>query len=336
MADNPVVKQSLSAQQRVAVLLASLDSDVAAQVMKELDPHIMNKAVEEVRRLGIVSGAIRQQAITESLEEIASFNSSVFGGDGVAVGLLGKIVGEHKAVSMLDLGSMAGDRFGALTMHSAEEISSLLAKEPIGVCSLVLRHLPSKLSAATLEEFEATRRKKIVMQMATSDLPAEEVIDRVEAELSERMSGMFSGGADDTSRLDAVVAILQRSTKEVQEALLDELDKDSPELASKVRDQMFVFEDIVRLDDGSVRKILQELESGTLSIALRKTEDAVKQRFFSNMSKRAVEALEEEMEYAGKMPFSEVQAKQKMVVETARKLAAAGEIQLSATEEEYV
>ena len=336
MADNSLVKQSLTAQQRIAVLLASLDSDVAAQVMQELEPHVMNRAVEEVRRLGIVPGNVRQQAITESLEEISSFNSSVFGGDGVAVGLLGKIVGEHKAVSMLDLGSRAGERFGALAVHSPEDIARLLEKEPVGVCSLVLRHLPSDLSAKALELFDAGRRKKIVMQIATTDLPDDEVIERVEAQLAERISGMLSGGAEDCSRLDSVVSILQRSSKEVCDAILEELEQDSPDLAAKVRDQMFVFEDVVRLDDASIRKILQELENGILSVALRKTKEEVKERFYSNMSRRAVEALEEEMEYAGKMPFSEVQAKQKMVVETARKLASAGEIQLSVQEEEYV
>jgi len=267
---------------------------------------------------------------------MAAFNSAVFGGDGVAVGLLGKVVGEHKAVSMLDLGSMAGTRFGSLTVRRAEDIVALLDKEPVGVCGLVLRHLPAGLSAKTLSLFDEVRRKRIVLQMATADLPSEEVINQVETELSSRISSSSSGGQDDDTRLNAVVSILQRSSKEVSESLLEELEKDSPDLAAKVRDQMFVFDDFVRLDDAAVRRLLQDLESGVISIALRKTSDEVKDRFFSNMSRRAVEALEEEMEYAGKMPFSEVLAKQKMVVEAARKLASEGEIQLMAQEEEYV
>ncbi len=335
MAENAIVKQGVSPKQRVAVLLASMDSDVAAQVMQELDPHVMNCAVEEVRRLGMVTGQMREQAISESLKEMMEFGSAVFGGDGVAVGLLGKVVGEHKAVSMLDLGSMAGTRFGALTVRSAEEIVALLGKEPVGVCGLVLRYLPAALSAQTLSLFDDVRRKRIVVQMATADLPSEEVINQVETELSARISSSSAGGKDD-ARLDAVVSMLQRSSKDVREEMLEELEKDSPKLAAKVRDQMFVFDDFVRLDDAAIRRLLQDLESSVISTAMRKTSDEVKDRFFSNMSKRAVEALEEEMEFAGKMAFSEVLAKQKMVVDAARKLANDGEIQLMAQEEEYV
>lgn len=336
VAENPVVKQKLSPKQRVAVLLASLDADVAAEVMGALEPQVMNRAIDEVRQLGMVAGQVRQQAISESLEEILSFNSAVFGGDGVAVGLLGKVVGENKAVSMLDLGSMAGNRFAALSIHRPEEIYALLKSEPVGVCGLVLRFLPAELAAQTMELFKEERSKRILLQMATVELPNDEVIDQVEAQLSARISQVAEGGNDDEARLEAVVSILQRSSKESRELLFSELEQTTPQLADKVRDQMFVFDDFVRLDDAAIRKILQELDNGVLSVALRKTNEDVKERFYSNMSKRAVEALDEEMEYAGKMPFSEVLAKQKVMVEVARKLAADGEIQLMAQEEEYV
>ena len=336
MSDKALVKTSLSPQQRVAVLLASLDPDVSAKVMQELDPEIMSRAVEEIRKLGMVPGHVRKQAISESLDEILSINTAVFGGDGVAVDLLGKVVGEHRAASILDLGQAAGSHFSDLAVRRPKEIAALLKSEPVGVCALVLRHLPSDLSAKSLALFDEERRKRIVLQIANADLPSEEVIVRIEEQLSARLSGDKEKGADDEARMNALVSILQRSSRDDSDALLDEIERESPELAAKLRDEMFIFEDFVQLSDAAIRRVLQDIDTGTLPIALRKASEEVKKRFFDNMSRRASEALLEEMEFSAKMPFSEVASKQKEIVEAARRLAAEGEIQLLTQDDEYV
>lgn len=336
MSENALAKQSLDPEQRVAVLLASLDADVAAKVLQELAPPVMNKAVEVIRRLGLVPGGVRQQVIKESLNEIRTLSSAVYGGDGVAVGLLGKVVGEQRAVSMLDLGNMAGTRFGALSMRRAVDVAELLRAEPVSVIALVLHHLQAQQSSEVLAALDDALRRRVVVYMATVQLPPVEVIEQVEKQLTERLAPLSEDRSSDQGRIDAVVAIIQRSPKEVADAVLQDLEKKNPELANFVRDQLFVFEDIARLSDIAVRRIMQDLEPGVLAVALRKTTDAVKNRFFSNMSRRAAEALEEEMGFAGKIPFSEVQAKQKVVVKLAQKLASSGEIKIGLQEEEYV
>ncbi len=336
MAENSLIKQNLDPDQRVAVLLASLDADVAAKVLQELSPSVMNRAVDVIRRLGLIPGSVRQQMIKESLYEIHTLSSAVYGGDGVAVGLLGKVVGEQRAVSMLDLGNMAGTRFGALAMRRPEEVAGLLKAEPVSVIAMVLHHLQAQQASEILAVLEDALRHRVVVYMATVQLPSAEVIDQVEKQLTERLSPLSGERTDDQTRIDVVVSIIQRSSRAVADAMLLELEKKSPELANFVRDQLFVFDDIARLNDIAVRKIMQELEPGVLSIALRKTTDEVKTRFFSNMSRRAADALEEEMGFAGKIPFSDVQAKQKIVVKLAQKLATAGEIKIGIQEEEYV
>ena len=336
MVEHALVSQNMTPEKRVAVVLASLDPNVAAQVMQELDPQVMTRAAESIRNLGIVPGAMMRIAISDSLNELEMYSEAVQGGDSMAVGLLSRVVGEQQAASMLELGQVAGNRFGALAGRRPEEVSRILSAESSSVVALVLRYLPAQLSVDTLALLDEEVRHKVVVQMATSELPAERVIDQIEKHLLARLPSSSTRNHDDDERLEAVVSIMQRSPKETAEAMIEELGKQDPALADRVRDRMFVFEDIARLDDAAIRRIMQDLDNGVLSIALRKSDEDVKDRFFSNMSKRAAEGLLEEMEFAGKMPFSEVQAKQKVVVQVARSLAEQGEIKISATEEEYV
>lgn len=335
MAEQALVSQSMTPDKRVAVLLASMDPDVAARVMQELDPHVMTKAAESIRSLGIIPGAMMRSAVSESLKELELYTDAVQGGDSIAVGLLTKVVGEQRASSMLELGQVAGNRFGALAGRRPEDIHRVLSSEASSVVALVLRYLPSQLSSDTLALIDEEVRHKIVVQMATAELPAERVIDQIEKHLLARLPTSSGRKHDDEERLEAVVSIMQRSPKETADAMIEELGKQDPTLADRVRDRMFVFEDIARLDDAAIRRIMQDLDNGVLSVALRKSDEEVKERFFSNMSKRAAEGLLEEMEFAGKMPFSEIKMKQKVVVQVARSLAEQGEIKISGSEEEY-
>lgn len=336
VAEQALVSQQMEPEKRVAVVLASLDPDIAAKVMEELDPHIMTKAAESIRNLGIVPGPMMRNAISDSLQELQLYGNAIQGGDQMAVGLLSKVVGEQQAASLLELGQVAGNRFGALASRSPDEIARMLREESASVVSLVLRFLPSQLSSETLCLLDEEIRNKVVIQMATSELPADRVIDQVEKHLLARLPAASKRRQGGDERLDAVVAIMQRSSKEAAENMILEIEKQDPELADRVRDRMFVFEDIARLDDAAIRRIMQELDNGVLSVALRKADEAIKDRFFSNMSKRAAEGLLEEMEFAGKMPFSEVQEQQKAVVQVTRRLAEQGEIKISAGDEEYV
>lgn len=334
--ENGLVTQSIPPEKRVALILASLEPDVAARVMQELDPMVMTKAAESIRGLGIVPGPVLQTAVSESLAELQGYTNSIQGNNSLAVGLLSKVVGEQQAASMLEVGQAGGSRFGALASRRAEDISKMLDSESASIVSLVLRFLPSKLASETLEHLNEDIRRKVVLQMATSELPPEHIIEQVEKQMVARLPAAGKRSMDGDARLDSVVAIMQRASKDAADAMIEDLAKADPELADRVRDQMFVFEDFANLSDDSVRRIMQDLENGVLSIALRKASDKVKERFFSNMSKRASEGLLEEMEFAGKMPASEVVAKQKIVVQLARALAGKGEISISSQEDEYV
>jgi len=336
VAEKLVVPEIVSAQKRAAIVLASLDKDVAAKVMHHLNPKVMTQAVECIRKLGLVPKDVFEVVIGESLKELQDYSASVQGGEGVAVDLLSEVVGEQQAASMLGIEQKNGARFGALASRRADEIMRTLSSESIGVIAVVLRFLPSELASDSLALLDEETRSKVVLRLATADLPTERVIEQIEKTLTARLPSSGRRKKDDQGRIDSIVAILQRSPKAVADAMLEELGKTDPDLANIVRDQMFVFEDFTRLDDGIIRKVLQELETGILSTALRKASDKVRDRFFKNMSSRAADGLREEMEFAGKMPASEVNAAQRRVVQVAQELAERGEIKIGAQGEEYV
>lgn len=331
-----LVPQKMDAKKRVAAVLASLDPEVAAEVLQQLDPQVMTKAAESIRSLGIVPGNMLRQAIAESLNELKTYGNAIRGDETLAASLLSRVVGEQQAASMMELGQMAGNRFGPLGSRRPEDIARMLAIEPASVIAVVMRFLTPQLASDTLSHLDEAVRRKVVIQMATAELPPERVIEQIEKHLLSRLPASSHRKQDNQEKIEAVVSIMQRSSKEVADAMLEELGKKDRALADLVRERMFVFDDIARMDDSSVRRIMQELENGVLAIALRKAPEPVKERFFGNMSRRAVEGLMEEMEFAGKMPFSEVQAKQKEIVKIARSLAERGEIKLGLQEEEYV
>ena len=336
MVDKPLVSQTMDPKKRIAAVLASLEPEVAAMVMQELDPQVMSQTAESIRSLGIVPGNMLRQALNESLVELNAFGNAINGDERLAANLLSRVVGEQQAASMMEVGQMGSNRFGPLVSRRAEDIAKMLASESASVISIVFRFLPSQLASEALSLMDEAVRRKVVIQLATAELPSEQVIDQIEKHLLSRLPASSGRKQNDDERLEAVVAIMQRSPKDVAEAMLEELSLQDKALADKVRDQMFVFEDISRLDDASVRRIMQELDNAVLAIALRKAPENVKARFFGNMSKRASEGILEEMEFAGKMPFSEVQAKQKEIVMIARSLAEKGDIKLGVQEEEYV
>lgn len=334
--ERSLVRQKLSSAQKAAVLLASLDSDVAAEVMQALDPEVMSKVVGAIRNLGVVPGAVRKQAIAESLREMQALSGALHGNDDMAATLLGKVVGADRAASMLAMGAVGNSRFGALAVRSPDEIFKLLGAEQTSMVALVLRYLPPKLSSDTLAKFSDDVRSTVMVQMATARLPAESVIDQVETHLTARLPASDLRKDGDDARLDSVVSIIQRLSKAEGEKMLAALAVESAELADAVRDRLFTFEDLGSMSDEAVRRVIQELESGVLSKALRKAPESVINRIHKNMSRRAAEALEEEMGFSSKIAYSEVRDNQKKIVAIVRRLADQGEIKIGVSEEEYV
>ncbi len=331
------IKKELTNDEKVAVLIASLEARLAAQVLQQLEPSLMLRVTKALRGLGIVPGEVREKTIASCLQGIHELGEAVHGDENLANTLLVQAVGEKKASALLaDSQRSTSNAFSELTRLSADQIVTLLVHEQPAVIALVLRFLPPQLAAEVLELLQSEIRRKVIVCMCVNSEPSSEIIARMNELLSAKVAaGSWSKKSSESDRIEFVTQIIQHSKRNVEEDCLSAIQEKSEALASAIRDKLFTFEDIVKLSDVAMRRIMSEIDMGVLAIALRNANAELKDKFFRNMSKRAAEGLKQEMEYSQKVRLSEVEAKQKEIVNIIRNLQAEGQIAVS-SEDEYV
>ena len=338
--DHPMtIKRELSPEEKIAVLVASMDQAVAASILQQLDPKVMVKVVTVIKKLGVVPGPVRDKAIAECLHEIREMGHAIQGDEQMVNSLLSQAVGEKKAAALMSDNrgeeGAAGEAFAGMAQMGPEQIAGLLSREQPGVIALVIRHLPSNLASEVMEVLPSETRRRVIVFMCTAEAPSEEVVARVEQHLSSKTGPTKKKKASEGDKLDAVTGIIQHAKSSVEEDLLAAIEEKSEVLANAIRDRLFTFEDIVKLSDVAMRRVMQEIDMGVLGIAMRNANAELKEKFFGNMSKRAAEGLREEMEYAQKVRLTDIEAKQREIVNTIRALAGQGQIAIGG-EDEYV
>ena len=332
-----VIKKELAPEEKIAVLLASLDQKLAGVIMQQLEPSVMIRVANAIRSLGVVPGPVRDKAIAECLHGIQELGGAIQGDERMVNSLLTQAVGEKRAATMLNEQQITRVKFADLAVMSAEQVAGILSREQPGVVAMVLRYIPPVLSAEILDLLPSEVRRRVIVFICTADEPSEEIITRVESLTTAKTgpSKKMKKGGGEVDKLDIVTGIIQHAKRSVEEDLLGAIQEKSESLATEIRDRLFTFEDIVRLSDIAMRRVMQEVDMGVLGIALRNATPELRDKFFRNMSKRAGEALREEMEFSQKVRLTDVEAKQREIVNVIRTLAADGQISLSG-EDEYV
>ena len=337
--DHPplVVKKDLAAEEKIAILLASLSQKLAASIMQHLEPPVMVKVANAIRSLGVIPGPIREKAIAECLHGIQELGGAVQGDEKTVNALLVQAIGEKRAQAVLmESRGVARSTFAEMAEMSAEQVAGILVREQSGVIAMVLRYVPSTLAAEILDLLPSEIRRRVIVFLCVAETPPDEIVARVESLLNAKVSGSRKARkSTEGDRLDVVTAIIQHAKRSVEEDLLSAIQEKSEPLATAIRDRLFTFEDIVKLGDMALRRVMQEIDMSALGIALRNAPMELRDKFFSNMSKRAVEGLKEEMEYAQKVRLTDVEAKQREIVNAVRQLATDGQIALGG-EDDYV
>ena len=321
--------------EKAAILLASLDRPAAAKVLQRLTPDVVLKVTQSIRKLGLVPGPDRDRTIRECLQGIRQMGNAVQGNDHAAASLLTEVLGEKGAAALMSEGEASEGGMPGIARMDPRQAASLIEREPPGIVALIMRRLPGRAAAAILEALPRDLARRAVVFMCNSQPPSEKAVRRVEALLKMHYEEPpASGRAGIIDPLEAVTAILQQAGKDLGGELLDAIQHSSEEAANKIRDRLFTFDDIVRLTDMDMRRVLSETETAAVAVALRGTSEEVRQKVFGNMSARAAEGLREEMEYAQKVRTSEVQLRRRAIVDTIRRLEAEG--QISTSGEDYV
>lgn len=329
----------LTEEQKIAILLASLDEKVAASILQQLEPDVMSRVANAIRRLGIVSGEDRRKALVESSRSIMAMGQAVQGDEKTVNSLLTRAIGEKRAAALLqDTSTKGPEAFSFLDPVSPEQIVTNMEGEPPAVIGVLLTYLPAEKAGMVLSLLGKEVRRQVVMFMCKSGAPTGDAIDTIRQHLEGKMGHAQQAKAvENRNKVDVMSSILQHIDRSVEEETLTAVQDVSETLANEVRDRLFIFEDIAKLGDPAVRRILQEVDTAALAVALRNASVELRNKFFANMSKRAVEGLKEEMEFSQKLKLSEIQAKQREIITAVRALEASGQVVLREGQgDEYV
>ncbi len=319
----------LSGLRKAAILLVQLGRDRAAKVMSILPEQMVEDLTAEIVRLRDVSSEDATNVLSEARNKIAGTDTAGRGGLDLAKVLLADSVGEERAEEIMERlrATLAEMPFESLRKTDARQLKTFLGDEHPQTIALVLAHLAPQQSAMVLSGFDQATQAEIAHRIACMERASPDVIRIVERELDRRMSTVI--GPQELSNVGGVaplVAIINRADRGTERMLLEGLESLSPELAEQVRAQMFIFEDIITLDDKAIQLVLRNIEGATLALALKGTSPPVREKIMRNLSTRAAENLAEEIELLGPKRLSEVEEAQAKVVTEIRALEQSGQI----------
>lgn len=326
--------------QKAAILLVQLPRDSVARVLRDLDEVEVFELMTEVARLRTVD----QHVVGEVVEEFVSMAGgpdAVGGGLDVARALLEQSLGHDRAADILDRVTAGRTRipFGFLRGADPRQVLSFLRDEHPQTIALVLAHLPSQQSATILSGLDDDLQRDVAHRLAVMDRTAPDVLDHVEAVLGQKVAQIVQPNTDSmptAGGVQGLVDILTRSDRATERQILHALEAANPELAEEVRQRMFVFEDIVTLDDRSVQLVLRQVDSKELAIALKGVRPDVKEKILRNLSERAAANLDEEISLLGPVRLKSVEEAQGAIVRVIRRLEEEGTIVMARGGDEFV
>ncbi len=317
---------------KAAILLLSLSEEDAAQILKHLEPKQVQKVGMAMAGLQDLSQAKISAVHNLFIEQIQSFSTIGFQSEDFIKKALTAALGEDKAASLIDQIVMGSGAKGldSLKWMDSKQVANIIRNEHPQIQTIVLSYLEPEQSAEILAQFPDKVRLDLTMRIAN----LEEVQPAALQELNEIMEKQFAGQAGAQAAkmggLKAAADIMNYLDTNVEGQLMDSIREHDEEMSQQIQDLMFVFENLMDVDDRGIQAILREVQQDVLMKAIKGTDDALKEKILGNMSKRAAEMLADDLEAMAPVRISEVEAAQKEILSTARRLSDSGEIQLGA------
>jgi len=331
--------EALNGSQRAAILLLTLGEEDAATVLKHLNARDVQSVGTAMAALKNVSKEQVDGVINRLTEDLGQHTALGVGTEEYIRKVLVNALGETKAGSLIDriLLGRSSKGLESLKWMESRAIAEMIGQEHPQIIALVLAHLEPDQAAEVLGYLQPRTRSDVVMRIATLDGVQPHALD----ELDEIMERQFSGTSNKMKSatvggLKAAAAILNSMEASREAELMASIRGLDSNLGEKIEELMFVFDDLADLDDRSMQALLRDIPSATLITALKGAEPAMREKIFSNMSKRAADMLRDDLEVKGPVRVSEVDAAQKEVLASARRLADAGQITLTGGGEEFV
>jgi len=322
----------MDAIRKAAIFLLSLDKPVAAEVLGQMPREYVEQITMEIARIEDVSKDEQSAVFTEFQEQTKDILHIERGGMDFANELLEQSLGRENAGAILDnvRQSMSSVPFGFLHKGGADNLLTFIVEEHPQTIALIMSHLPASLSAEVLGGLPSNKQIDVIRRIASMEQTSPEVVRDVEASLEKRMTSTFSQHLEKAGGVPMVSQILNVTDRMTNKGILENLEQEDPELVDEIKRLMFVFDDLLKLDDKSIQSLLKEVDNGQWAVALKGASEEIKQKILGNLSQRAADLLREEMSFLGPVRVSDVEAVQQQIVDAVRKLEDSGEIVIAA------
>jgi flagellar motor switch protein FliG len=319
---------------KAAILLTCLPEEQAAQILSKLSPKQVEAVTIQIAKLGRLSGEEMETVAKDFADSNPHSLGGELGGVEVAKSLVEKAFGDKAGGTLENLKhSIEALPFHFLKKVDPQNLLTYVIDEHPQTIALILSHLPPAYGAEIVKGLPADRQLAVIRRIANMGQTSPEVIQEVEHGLEHRMSNLMNQSFQKAGGVNSVAEILNVTDRTTGRALMENLAQEDPALVEEIRRLMFIFEDLCKLSDKDLQSVLKNVETNQWAMALKAASADLKQRILGNMSQRAAALLQEEMEYLGSVRLSEVEQVQQQIVDIVRRLEDAGEITVSAPEE---
>ncbi len=328
MASSPTTS---SGARKAAVLLVGLGRDHAARVLSHLSDHEVEAITSEIAQLRAVAPTEAESVITEFRDLFAARGAVARGGFAFAQHVLEQSMGVERASGILGRLQAASSQMPFQFLHQADpaQLRSFIADEHPQVIALVLAHMTADKASLLLSGLPPEQQAQVAHRIAVMDRTSPEILRSVEATLERKLSSVLQpSDLSAVGGLDQMVHIINCSDRATERQIVEGLESLDPRLAEEVRSRMFMFADIVLLDDRSIQQVLREVETGNLALALKGVANEALEKITNNLSTRAAENLLEEVSLLGPVRLSQVEDAQQSIIRTIRQLEERGEIMI--------
>ncbi|MDS4016544.1 MAG: flagellar motor switch protein FliG [Candidatus Accumulibacter sp.] len=316
--------------EKSAILLVALGEDYAAEVLKYLGPKEVQKIGQAMAALKSVPRA-RVEQVVDDFQQIAEDSAAVHvNADAYVRSVLTKALGDDKASNLISRILQPGDTNGieGLKWMDAPTVADLIKNEHPQIIATILVHLAHDHTSDILNQFTDRLRNDVVLRIATLEGIQPEALKELNDVMLRLLSGSASIKKSAMGGVRTVAEILNYMGTANETTVLDSIREYDPDLAQKILDEMFVFENLLDLDDRAIQLLLREIQSESLILAMKGANEALREKIFRNMSQRASEMLREDLDSRGPVRLSEVEAEQKEILKIVRRLADEGQIVL--------
>ncbi len=331
----------VSGARKAAVLMVLLGDEASAGLFRCMQEDEVQEISKEISRLGEINPETADSILEDFYRLSLAQTFLARGGPEFAKRLLVKAFGIESSKKLMDYLniSMQGTLVGFDNLQKADpvQLSKFIQSEQPQTIALVLAHLNSSQAAALLSSLPGSLRAEVVMRMANLEQISPDVISKITSILEQKMRSLGDFSRESYGGIRAVAELINRMETKSAAAILEKIEGDNPALALSIRNLMFVFDDVLLIDDQGMREILQRVDKKALTIALKGTSEELRNQFFRNMSSRAVEMMREDMDVLGPIKVREVETAQQQIVSVIRKLDESGVINLKGgSGDEYI